>query len=387
MNHEVLDAEIETLRSLGIAFKTGKTLGKDFTTESLRSQGYSAVFIGIGAQEGRKMNIPGEDIKGVISGLTFLKNVYDKKQYNIGHRAVIVGGGNTAIDAARTARRLGAEEVYIAYRRTKDEMPATTEEIAEAEAEGIKVMYLVAPKAVESSNGRVTGIRMVNHVLGEKDQSDRRRPEAVPDAEFLLPCDIIITALGQKPASEAVQGLTTDKQGMVINIHSTAATNVKNVYAGGDVVHVDSVISAIAAGKTAACSIDKSVAGENAILEYEPEYPVVSKEAVLRRVGYFKDEGRTDLYTADGTARLGNFSTYMRTLTEEEAVAEAQRCLNCGCGEGCGICATICSDFAIHLKSPDVWEVNREECVACGMCYNMCPNKNIEMVDTHVLVK
>ena len=112
----------------------------------------------------------------------------------------------------------------------------------------------------------------------------------------------------------------------------------------------------------------------------------VSRER-LKRTGYFKDEGRVDLYTADGDGRVGNFSTYIRTLTEEEAVAEARRCLNCGCGEGCGLCASICSEFAIHLASPDVWEIDSEECVACGMCYNRCPNKNIEMIDKHIKVK
>ncbi len=387
MNHEVLDEEIESLQSLGIEFAMGKALGAEITVDSLKEEGYSAIFLGIGAQEGRKMNIPGEDAKGVISGLSLLKDVYDKKQSNIGKKAVIVGGGNTAIDAARTAKRLGAEDVYIAYRRTKDEMPATREEIAEAEAEGIKVMYLVAPKSIESSNGHITGIRMVNQVLGEKDQSNRRKPEEVAAAEFVLPCDTVITALGQKPHPDAVKGFNMDKQGMIINIHTTGATNVNGVFAGGDVIHVNSVIAAIADGKTAACSIDRLIAGEKAVLEYEPEYPVVSKEAVLRRVGYFKDEEPLNLYTANGKQRVTNYSTYIRTLTETEAVTEAKRCLNCGCGEGCGICATICSEFAIHVKSSDVWEINDEECVACGMCYNRCPNDNIEMINTNVLVK
>jgi len=173
----------------------------------------------------------------------------------------------------------------------------------------------------------------------------------------------------------------------VINVPATGATNIKGVFAGGDITNVDSVIAAIASGKTAACSIDRQIAGENAILEYEPDYPVVSKETVLRRVGYFKDEESLDLFTMNGQKRVTNFSTYMRTLTEAEAVSEAKRCLNCGCGEGCGLCATICSEFAIHVKSTDVWEINSEECVACGMCFNLCPTKNIEMVNTNVLVK
>lgn len=387
MNHEELDMEIDTLKSMGVNFVTGKALGRDFSAEGLKDEGYSAVFIGIGAQEGWNMDIPGEDAKGVISGLKFLKDVYDNKVNKIGNRVIVIGGGNTAIDAARTARRLGAGEVYIAYRRTKEEMPADFDEIEEAEAEGIKIMYLVAPKSVESSEGRVTGLRLVNQVLGELDLSNRRRPEMVKEAEFVLPCDNIITAINQKPVDKSVLEFNLDKKGMIMCNPATAETNIKGVYAGGDVVNVDSVIAAIAEGKKAACSIDKFIAGKNAVLEYEPFHPVVLKEDVLRRTGYFKDNGPVDLYTANGEERLKDFSTYIRTLTEEEAVAEASRCLNCGCGEGCGICATICSDFAIHVKSPDVWEINSEECVACGMCYNECPNKNIAMINTNVIVK
>jgi NADPH-dependent glutamate synthase beta subunit-like oxidoreductase len=387
MNHEVLDEEIEMLKSLGIEFETGKAFGKELTVDSLKKEGYSAIFLGVGAHEGRSLNVPGEDAQGVISALTMLKDVYDKKKTDIGKKVVVVGGGNTAIDAARTAKRLGAEDVYIAYRRTKDEMPASDSEIAEAEGEGIKIMYLVAPKSIEVKNGKVVGIRMVNQVLGDRDQSNRRKPEQVAEAEFVLPCTSVISALGQKPPADVVKGFNLDKQGMLITVPATGATNIEGVYAGGDLINVDSVISAIADGKKSACTIDKTISGKNAVLEYEPEFPVVSKEAVLRRVGYFKDNAPVDLITMDGRKRVSNFSTYIRTLTEAEAVAEASRCLNCGCGEGCAICATICCEFAIHLKSTDHWEVNDEECVACGMCYNRCPNNNIEMVNSNVLVK
>lgn len=387
MNHEVLDMEIDLLKSLNIKFLTGKALGRDISVESLKAEGYAAVFLGTGAHDGRKLNLPGEDKEGVISALSMLKDVYDGKQAGVGKKVVVVGGGNTAIDAARTAMRHGAKEVYITYRRTRDEMPATMAEIEEAEAEGIKIMYLVAPKSIESHNGHVSGIRMVNQVLGEKDQTYRRRPEEVVEAEFVLPCDTVIAAIGQKPESDCIGQMEVDRHGMLATIPETCGTNYSGVYAGGDIANVDSVISSIASGKRAACSIDKFISGKNAVLEYEPHHPVVSREDVLRRVGYFKDEGKVDLYTAKGEQRLKNFSTYIRTLTEEEVISEAKRCLNCGCGEGCGICATICSDFSIHIKSADVWEVNKEECVACGMCYNLCPNKNIEMVNTHVLAK
>ena len=386
MNHAVLDEEIEMLEGLGVEFIKNRALGRDMSTDSLKKDGFSAIFLGVGAQEGLKLGVPGEEAKGVITALELLKKVYDGEEPEMGKRVVVIGGGFTAVDAARTAKRLGAQEVYIAYRRTRDEMPATAEEIAEAEAEGIKVMYLVAPKSIESEGGCVTGIRMVNQVLGEKDASERRRPEEVSGAEFIMPCDTVIAATGQKPEKAALAGISADRKGMAVIDLTTCATSMEGVFAGGDAANVATVIAAIADGKRAACSIDRFVAGAGAVLQYEPEYPVVSKEAVLKRSGYFKDEAPIDLYTEDGAQRVGNFNTHIRTLTEAEAAAEAARCLNCGCGEGCGICASICSEFAIHLKAPDEWEINSEECVACGMCYNRCPNKNIEMVSRGTLV-
>lgn len=387
MNHSVLDEEIEMLKSFGIEFITGKAFGLDVSVNSLKAEGYSAVFVGIGAQQSRELKISGENSKGVITAISFLKNVYDGMNVSVGEKVVVIGGGFTAVDAARTAIRLGAKNVYIAYRRTKDEMQATREEIAEAEDEGIRVMYMVAPKAVEIKDDKVTGIKMTNQVLGGKDNSGRRRPEEVKAAEFILPCDTVISAIGQKPDEKSVQGFIMDKSGMLIVDQLTGETNIEGVYAGGDVSGGETVISAISAGKRCAVSIDAYIAGATAVLEYEPENFAVSKETVLKRSGYFKDVETVNLYTKNGAKRTETFSTFIRTMTEKEAVSEAGRCLNCGCGEGCGLCATICSDFAIRLKSPDVWEINSEECVACGMCFNRCPNENIEMVNKHITVK
>jgi NADPH-dependent glutamate synthase beta subunit-like oxidoreductase/dihydroorotate dehydrogenase len=240
-SHEVLDEEIEMLKGIGIEFVTGKSLGKDFSLEYLKRDGHAAIYLAIGAQEGQNLNIPGEDADCVYPAIDFLKSVYEGNTLDIGRKVVVVGGGFTAVDSARTARRLGADEVYIAYRRTRDEMPASREEIKEAEEEGIKVMYLVAPTAIETCNGKVTGIRIANQVLGAKDSSGRRKPEAVNYAEFVLPCDAVILAAGQKPCYEAVKDFTLDKSGMVVCEVSTGATGIEGVFAGGDVTNVNVV--------------------------------------------------------------------------------------------------------------------------------------------------
>jgi len=299
---------------------------------------------------------------------------------------VIIGGGFTAMDAARCAKRLGAENIYIAYRRTRDEMPAEGDEIIDAEEEGVKIIYLAAPKSIQLNDGKVAGITLETQVLGSKDSSGRRSPEAVVKAEYEIECGLIIAATGQVPDSEAIAGLET-KYGMVVVDKETGKTNIDGVYAGGDIERVKTVIAAIAAGKKSSAAIDKELMKDQATITYEPIKNSVDPQAVLKRNSYFTDEPRKSLNVVDAEERVGNFDTYIRALTEEEAVAEASRCLKCGCGEGCQLCKTICSEFAIYNPKNDFIEINESECVACGMCYNRCPNKNIAMVTTGEIVK
>ena len=383
LQDNVIDEEINDLKNMGVQFKTGVSLGRDISVEGLKTDGFDAVFVGVGAQAGNKLGIKGEEAEGVIDAVNLLKAVTEGKKVAIGKRAVVVGGGFTAVDAARTAVRLGADEVIIAYRRTKDEMTATAEEIAEAEAECIKVMYLVSPTSISVQNNRVTGICLSNQVLGDAGSDLRRRPECVAGAEFCLPCDTIISAIGQRVEQECIEGFDETK-GLISVEKESGATSIPGVYAGGDAVDVANIISAIAAGKKAAVSIDKYVRGKKASLEYTDETVCVDTDKVLRRVGYFKDsEKGFDIQVRDGIERKGDFGVYTRTFTEHEAKAEAARCLNCGCGEGCQLCKTICCDFAPFIEKADVLKIDIDSCVACGMCFNRCPNDNIEMISTN----
>ncbi len=384
MGESVLDAEIDGVRSLGVKFQTGKALGKDFTLESLKKDGFAAVCLALGAQVGSALGVAGEKgASGVVDALAFLRSASGDGASVAGKRVVVIGGGFTAVDAARTAVRLGAKEVFICYRRTRDEMPATTEEVAEAEEEGVKIMYLVSPREIITDGGRTVAIRMVNHVLGEKDASSRRRPEEVEGTEFTLRCDMIIPAIGQRVKGEDVGGsVEITRRGTVAADEVTGRSEVEWIFAAGDcVTGPTSVIRAVASGRRAAVEIDRHLAGESAFLRHDEKLDAVDKAGPLLRIEELRKERRAPLALRDADARRRDFDEYTPTLSEEEAVKEASRCLNCGCGAGCGLCAQICNAFAISVEG-DRMVFDEEKCHACGMCMRRCPNDNVEIVQT-----
>ncbi len=383
MPEAILDAELENIESLGVTFHTNASLGPDYTVDSLKNEGFAAVCLALGAQVGSALGVPGEDgAHGVQDALTFLKTGAEGKSL-AGRRVAVVGGGFTAVDAARTAVRRGAKEVFILYRRTRDEMPATPEEVYEAEEEGVKVMYLVSPKAVLADGSRVTGLRMVNHVLGERDASSRRRPEEVEGTEFTLKCDLVIPAVGQKVISDRkASGVELTKRATLAADDETGKTGTKGVFAAGDCVSgPTSVIAAVASGRRAAATIDAFLAGDDAFLEYDPKYVAVDKAAPLLRIEELRKTKRAVVEMRDAAERMHDYEPYVSTLSEEEAVAEGRRCLSCGCGAGCAICARICNAFAVTVEGDRV-VYDESKCHACGMCYRRCPNQNVEIVQT-----
>jgi NADPH-dependent glutamate synthase beta subunit-like oxidoreductase/dihydroorotate dehydrogenase/NAD-dependent dihydropyrimidine dehydrogenase PreA subunit len=379
--HE-LDDDIELVRSLGVEFKTGVAFGSDVTAESLKADDYDAIFLGIGAWVGGTPDIPGEDAEGCMSAIDFLKNCAVDQSTFVGKSVGIIGGGFTAIDAARSCVRLGASEVYILYRRTRDEMPATPEEVDEAEEEGVKVMYLVAPKEVLTESGKVAGLRMTAHVLGEPDESGRRRPQSVAGTEFTLKLDQVVFAVSQKVGPESVAGLNTE-HGFVSIDRETGATNLDGVYAGGDCCGgIMDIIAAVADGKRSAAAIDRRLAGENAFLKPEPTYSKVEVDDVLQREGSDPRRWRVPVVLRAATDRSQDWGTYRRPMSKDEAVAEAQRCYGCGCGVGCEVCKDLCPVFCYGLDENGLITIDEEKCIACGMCIWRCPNKNIEMKRT-----
>ena len=264
LEKNVVDAEIEVLREMGVEIRCGVEVGKDLTIDELRRQGYKAFYIAIGCQGGRMAGIPGEEADGVMTAVDFLRKVGEQEAYPVQGRAVVIGGGNVAMDAARSAKRLGAKEVYIVYRRGMEELPARREEVEHAEEEGIIFKTLTNPvEVLGNENGEVCGMRCVEMELGEPDASGRRRPIVKEGSEFVLDVDTMIMSIGTSPnplIRHTTPGLETNRHGCIVTNGEDGLTSREGVYAGGDAVTgAATVILAMGAGKHAAKAIDEYI--------------------------------------------------------------------------------------------------------------------------------
>ncbi|MFH1615787.1 MAG: FAD-dependent oxidoreductase [Planctomycetota bacterium] len=382
IGEEDIERELNIIKAVGVEFGANTIFGKDITIKSLKDSGFEGIFLGIGAQQPVNLGIKGENIEGCMTAVDFLKAVSDKAKPCVGKRVAVIGGGFTAIDSARTAVRLGAKEVFVLYRRTRDEMPVAAEEVQQAEEEGIKIMYLVSPVEIVGKS-KVEKIKMLNYVLGEKDESGRRCFLKVSGTEFTLDVDSVIVAVSQALSTEFGENLQLTAWNTIKVDEVTCVTNIEGVSAGGDCVRgPKNVITAIADGKRAAVSIDRYLSGEDAMLRYDSEKIIIDKEKVLQRTGNKPRKHRVDIEPTAPSIRRTNFEEYMPTLTREQAVEEAKRCLACGCGAGCEVCKDICMQFAWSMNPQGRVVLDKEKCVACGMCIHRCPNENIEMIQT-----
>ncbi|MBR7060916.1 MAG: FAD-dependent oxidoreductase, partial [Eubacterium sp.] len=328
---EVLDKEIAIIEKTGVKMVNGKKLGVDFTIESLRAES-DAVIVAIGAWQSSSMRTPGEELEGVYGGIDFLRGVIQGKPADIGEKVAICGGGNTAMDACRTAVRLGAKEVYVVYRRTRNEMPADKLEIDEAEEEGVIYKFLTNPISFNGENGKVKSITLQVMELGEPDASGRRRPVPVEGKTEEIAVDSVIMAIGQKLVADDAKGLDLTDRGNIKADEDTFETNLEGVFAIGDATNNGASIAIEAIGEADRCSkvVDAYLNGES----FETRVPYISK----------RDEDRIDYSAKEKQSRITakvlpadirnkNFDEVSLGLTEEEAKAEASRCLECGCRE------------------------------------------------------
>ena len=350
---EIVDNDISYIQELGVEIKTNTPV-KDISI--LSSQGYKAIFLGAGAWASQKADIPGEDATGVLNALEFLWLVNSGAETGVGGRVAVIGGGNAAVDAARAASRLGAEEVTVVYRRSQAEMPAIKSEIEEAEREGIKLLFLAAPVRILDKGGRLSAIECIKMELGEPDASGRRRPVPIQKSEFTMNVDNVIMAIGQGVDSTALpEQLGYTGRGTLEVDPVTLQTNTEGIFAGGDAVSGPAdVISAIAAGKEAAISIDRYLRGAS-LTEGRPSTPKMVKEVSKEGV---KAKGRASVAVLDPDKRQGSFEEVEQGLDEGTAVEEAKRCLNCGVCSECLECVRACEQQAIdHSMEDELVEV------------------------------
>jgi len=381
---KVLRREISRIEALGVQFQNNFKVGKDTTLDELR-ESHDAVVIAIGAWQSSQMHVEGEYLTGVYGGIDFLREVRQDNPPSLGGHVAVCGGGNTAMDACRTAVRLGAQAVTVIYRRSREEMPADATEIEEAMEEGVQFKFLTNPVSIYGEQGKVSGMRLQQMELGEPDTSGRRRPVPVEDAFEDLALDSIIMAIGQSPDLSGFEALEATKWQTIVADESRFSTNLENVFAVGDATNngADIAIAAIGEAQKVAEVIDRFLAGEKAAYKK----PFVSEKSVSAAdFAEEPEQHRAEAWIRPPEARKSSFEEVAATFNETDARREAARCLECGCLEcyGCKLLA-----YAREYKAdpaPYRGESRKEKsdsshpyirhdpqkCILCGLCVRIC---------------
>jgi 2-oxoacid:acceptor oxidoreductase delta subunit (pyruvate/2-ketoisovalerate family) len=393
---DVLDREISNIQALGVEIRTGVAIGEKVQIEALKD--YQAVFIASGAHLSRGLKIPGEKGRGVQKGLDLLKKINLTGKAKIGERVAIIGGGNTAMDVARSVVRLG-KKATILYRRSREEMPAFEEEIVEALEEGVKIRYLVNPIGIKQKDG-LKRLECLQMKLGEKDESGRRRPEPIANSNFFMEADSIIVAAGEEIDTSFLPKGIGKKEGIVLT-QMDGRTDIEGIFAGGDIATTQRTVAyAIGSGKKAALAIDCYLKGKNSeeaihqiligegpslsIFRYlhpgeRPRTPHVVDFEELN-MDYFETSKREKGEKRPLRERRKGFGEVTPTLTEESALREGERCFSCGTCNDCGNCYIFCPDASILKRGEAIsHQVDYDFCKGCGICFIECPRKAISL--------
>ncbi|MEW6068438.1 MAG: FAD-dependent oxidoreductase [Nitrospirota bacterium] len=379
----VVKEDIDYILSMGVEAKTGKMLGRDFSIEDLLKD-YQAVFMALGSERSLYPKCKGVELPGIITAVEFLKQVSEGQRPNLGENVVVVGGGHTAIDSARTCIRLGSKNVTVIYRRTLKEMPAGKYEVEEAESEGVNFKFLTAP--IEFlGRGNVEKVRCVKMQLDERDRSKRRGLVRVENSEFDINADAVILAIGYEPRADKINdlGVFTGKSGTVFVKDDKGATNIKGVFAGGDVVSGPmSVIHAIASGKRAADAIHHYIRNLPAT---EADEPIALRPLDEKIVSLIVKAVREKMPTIPIEERIKSFDEVNIGYTWEQAIKEAQRCLSCGAGAvisdecvACFNCVMVCP-YGVPQAGEEKAKIDISQCQACGICAAECPASAIDV--------
>jgi len=359
----VLDAELRRLEALGVEFRTRTVVGRDVALESMDD--YAAYFVGVGLQKSRPLGIPNEDAAGVMSGLGFLERVNTNRKVEVGRHAIVIGGGNTAMDVARSALRMGAQ-VTVVYRRTRNEMPAIHDEVEEALHEGVAMRFLANPVEIVAENGRLRAVRCQEMELGEPDESGRRRPVPKEGAFFTLEADAMLVAAGELPDAGPVEKMTSVKNGLIVTDEFGRTSHAK-VFAGGDIVTgASTVVNAVARGRGAAELIAAELLGNT----FNPR--VHKKVVAIADVNtaYFLHKRRGEM--AHAPAGADAFAEVNMGMTCTQVQDEMSRCFSCGVCDGCDNCFVFCPDVAIS-REDGVYTIDYDYCKGCLICVQECP--------------
>ena len=384
---KVLDAEIEEIASLGVKMQNNYRIGVDASFEEFKSQ-YDAVVVAIGAWSSMPVGCPGEELEGVMGGIEFLQKVAQGQPVEIGDKVAVVGGGNTAMDACRTAVRLGAKEVYVVYRRTEKEMPAEQLEIDEAKEEGVIFKFLTNPDCIVGEDGKVKEIKLQVMELGEPDESGRRAPKPVPGKFEILPVTAVIAAIGQKANVAGFEGIELNRKGIISADETSFRTSMEGVFAVGDATNNGASIAIEAIGEARRCAKVVGLYLEGVEVPYRKTY------LSIKEVGpeYFEDYiklPRAKMPTRDPEERKHDFKEINLGFSEAQARAEAARCLDCGCHDFDDCRLIRCANLyeldpkkvnrlkgKVHpnFREKRLVAIERDQgkCILCGQCVRIC---------------
>jgi NADPH-dependent glutamate synthase beta subunit-like oxidoreductase len=425
---DVLDGEIQKILDMGVTLKCNAKVGENVPFEDVRRD-YDAVYIAGGAHKGADMDVPGEESANIFTAASFLNRVNTGAKVEIGNRVVVVGGGDSAVDAARVSLRLQAlkreeeelaevqdvdegeldkavkaqvavqdtisdktmmdaarvskrvskySEVVIVYRRTREEMPAISEDVDAAETEGIRIEYLSAPVRFITEGGRATAVECIRMELGEPDDSGRRRPVPIEGSEYTLPVDTVMVGIGQRPELRGGMAELANKWGWV-DANSIQATPQPGIYAGGDVLGLGISAKAVGEGRIAARAMDAYLQGN----EYKKPHMRTAVTHTDLRLEYYEPAPRNEETEIDIDEAVAGFKEIKAALSSEQALAEAARCMSCGQCNVCDQCRVYCPQEAIFRskKRPkgEVMFTDYTRCTGCHICYEACPTGYIQM--------
>lgn len=370
---DVLDAEIQRILDLGVELKTNCRVGENVELEDIRSD-YDAIYFAIGNHQGMTLGVGGEDANNVYTAASFLSKVNNGEKVDVGSKVLVVGGGDSAIDAARTSRRLGAE-VTLLYRRSIKEMPAIEHEISEAELEGVKYEFLATPVEIIKNGNNATKVKAIRMELKEADASGRARPVPIEGSEFEIEIDTIIAALGQRPDFSGLEIFKNEKGW--ITVDGDGKTTIDKVYAGGDIT-ADVALATMAIGEGRRKALTMAYFLENRSPEKVTPLPIIKTDRM--RLDHYEKTPKLQRSSVPLEERLKSFDEVINMLSQDDAAKEAARCMSCGMCFDCEKCYLFCQDGAVEiLPKGQHYKFILNKCTGCKKCMEECPCGYIDM--------